>query len=1740
MAQYLLGSSNPLLDTPVCGMNEVELSVPVCTGDNPSVELSGWSNVKFIIDSSEKNYKCMLSLVTWAGTDVRLYGIRRIVRGCTFVSLDETDVGIPFVSGSVYAFEYEKFALADDINTENPRCVTTPLTMTLTRPNSGQLLGSHISIFRPDQASVLVRLNGAGDIPFKYGVCKVSVNTYNGISSATEWAQIGKCDEVFDFQSDSKSMKFLAGDQISFVYRFFPNGYSRSSTYIGPSTSSSTFQLADVNCPEQLTIDHSPPGTYVFKIEQPVPMSGWCLLMFGNSPSSMAIKWADCGILRLTYYDMLAVYPSLNPGTTVDFRYAFGKNLRSSTVTCYSNTVTMPVRVHYPLTLSSATGTSFTLNLGSPDGDYFSGKSVTSVLVNMYGCGSAVDFSTPKGSVTVSSAPFAFTFTNGDSNGAVAIALGATCYCEAFVKDNTSGALDSAQSGHFPAVAVSGTLWTSIPKPRLAMYAKDCVIVSWEALAVTPVGAITCYEISLRSKQVSASNPGPWFVVRHCTDTDALGTSYHYCGFASGLGLEYQYMINAQNPQLSSTYVSDWFSPEDMKADASAVYYSSVISPYNTFAVGSFPRFTIQSSFVLAPGAGAQANPKMFVGILVNVGSLDSATHTNMISQTLGSSLVGPLAADAPPVFTQIYTYSVRSGRRFYDLIVPDSTVLVAGQYSLVTYAGQVGGLRGQFWANPVFRGTTPDLDTVTAELNLDWGSSVVFTTSIYSSIPNSNVYDLFSVRWTGFVEAEYSELHTFVADTNGAVKMWVDNGLIIDHGPEVGPCNSDCFGTYFLQQSSEVLPLNERKLHYIRIDMVFTKALVGNTTPRFVLKWSSLSRELAVVPNARLIAAYPIQGFPDTKSGLGAPYDLPTIFMKPTQFSASQSTVSIPSTHIVAGEPFVVDIVLRGSHGNVQLTTSDRLQLLLRDSANVVVTSVLATLVTGQTGMYSAVIKYGIIGDYVLDTQIYIGNVWVSFSLEPLKIVPGDIALISADMPSIVITGSDLTVSFGFTDINGQTVSIDDDFDLKQLSLVAKWTSDVSGLSRLDVSDLEQVQRMNATCEPTRVYLQPGEDVVKAVFQFRYQGSYTLIYQYGGDAILAVGSNILTAFANPDDISGIYSEIVSSPFPPESLTSGSTVAFYVQVRDKFMNPLHHSSVAGASVTIQLPGTLTVGACIENSSPDFGVFRCTITPGKSGSDLELSVKVNGEDVRSSSGIEGPWKVSVLSGSVDISKSVVAGVQATSIIAQSVPITILLRDGSGNPLQSPPQPLPVPAIDLVSITNIYPATISSFSMEGNDTMKVTFSFATLTAGSNVGSLLVFLDGVQITVDSGFTNKIRINPGLPDATRSSCTISGLGNSRTISPIPFTCTLNDYENNVVSYDQGTVNMNFRLTSNHSVEFSSVSTSNTGTLTGSVSLPVAGVYEFMGILNVPGGLFAEYYDDRDATKLTSLTDSIGSNSRFTGESNVYYSTITPTIQFDRVNDVFRDSMHVGFIRWWGFVNIGGIATEIHITGNGAVRLKLGGVVVLDRWGPNTSPDYFFNEDVDLLANTYSDIEILYKPSPTDAQIYLTYTELPSGVVMVVPSGYLYRPERITSNTPSIGQITVQGGDLESSTTSIIFPFNAMSGTPTTFFIYLQDMYSNTLPSSSCTSIVFSVVDLAGNTIGDAFVGSTASATVLCSTLSSLLSGGYYVGTVQIDKPIEGLSISANIYSSSGMQFSINTNVINMATPTDPKAPIR
>jgi hypothetical protein len=114
-------------------------------------------------------------------------------------------------------------------------------------------------------------------------------------------------------------------------------------------------------------------------------------------------------------------------------------------------------------------------------------------------------------------------------------------------------------------------------------------------------------------------------------------------------------------------------------------------------------------------------------------------------------------------------------GTRAITVLNPTPGGGISNSKTLTVTGGGGGGagtgLRGDYFNNTQLTGT-PVLSRTDSTVNFNWG-----TGSPAASV-NS---DQFSVRWSGQVQAQYSEKYTFYVRTNDGVRLWVNNVLLMN-----------------------------------------------------------------------------------------------------------------------------------------------------------------------------------------------------------------------------------------------------------------------------------------------------------------------------------------------------------------------------------------------------------------------------------------------------------------------------------------------------------------------------------------------------------------------------------------------------------------------------------------------------------------------------------------------------------------------------------------------------------------------------------------------------------------------------------------------------------------------------------------------------------------------------------------------------------------------------------------------
>ncbi|MFE5319168.1 fibronectin type III domain-containing protein [Paenibacillus sp. NPDC056579] len=135
-------------------------------------------------------------------------------------------------------------------------------------------------------------------------------------------------------------------------------------------------------------------------------------------------------------------------------------------------------------------------------------------------------------------------------------------------------------------------------------------------------------------------------------------------------------------------------------------------------------------------------------------------------------------------------------------------------------------GLKAKYYSEGSFKGNVYTKVDETIDLN----SRPIFP------VEGFNDRD-FSVIWSGQVEPQYSENYKFEVDTRGAVKLWVDDQLLLERWDE-----------RYQGRLSGNINLEAGKRHNIRMEYSST-----DSNPKATLYWESTSQRREVVPQNRL-----------------------------------------------------------------------------------------------------------------------------------------------------------------------------------------------------------------------------------------------------------------------------------------------------------------------------------------------------------------------------------------------------------------------------------------------------------------------------------------------------------------------------------------------------------------------------------------------------------------------------------------------------------------------------------------------------------------------------------------------------------------------------------------------------------------------------------------------------------------------------------------------------------------------
>ena len=1593
---------------PLCGINPVTVTPTSCAGSVTATN-TGVGALTVSIAGAGSGRKCEVYLTQWNDSDEKSLALTKTTADCSSVTFSESEIGASFIYGTgSYSFEYAEFPLGTaNTGRSDPACSDAAASFQFATVTC---TASSLSVVTVDTASLIVNIDRSEAKSF--GVCRVTLTSYD--NNPVSVVRVGACTAPFAFSSDGDDILYAASKAIKFKWEFFANGDISTSSRTCASLELST-TIDPYICPTSSVIAASSYGTYAFSIPAFQPMAGSCSLLISGCGTG-AIDFASCSAsLKLSFDDIAAVITGLAPGDSCSFKWKYTD--ASSTVICdgTANTaVPLPILISTPLVQSSAAPGTITLTLASTLSTAFNSYSVKHCQVELLDCDGTAPLSVTTHNVTSCLTSNSVDFTGLDEN--------ANCRFTLIVYD-TDPAAYGGYSGIQTFSAASVPQWVS-QKPTVSLYGEDCIELTWDAPSTSGGAPVQCYEVQRKD------GAGSYYVIQTCSQDGSVDErSVLSCGFTLEVAYLFQVIaINRIGRSADAQSVSDPFQLE-YALSAPASVYTSPGTGVILFVAGGFPTITVQENnpTTVLGGVDTDTTDRLFVGRLLSRCKLDATTSTITIplidSDPYYTSAELPIPPNSPPAFTQVFT-PVGGSPGVYHLDVASEPP--AGYYSMAVHSLETGGLYGQYWANPFFADSPTDARKDPL-MNFAWGNSAIINSS------SALVYDLVSIRWTGFIEAAFTETYTFTVDSNDHVRVWIDDVLIINQWADDNTCGGQCTGRAGLEQSVSD-GVGSRKFHYIRIDYYHSKGATQRGPAALKLSWASFSQPKEVIPTLRLFKGLVI-------TGAVRPF---TVI--PDAVSAETSIATLPIGPLTAGLPYSIAVTAKDQFGNVLASADSSFVLTVLQGATTVATAVSVPVDAGaNNGLYTIpfsldtannyqfVIKESVSANAILGSGGYLGVVaGAAYAVDPSPITGS------------VIVGVPIEILMDVNDLHGNAVAGTDLTTMPDIFVSAEWVSDSITQGRLPYDDIDiRAAKYGNIFTDATISWSEGDSMFKAVITLYRAGAYDVEVgiRNGADPTPITGLTVDAATVS----SGSYSIVTSTPFPPTDLTAGVDSVFTVQLRDKYMNAIADTLTGTAPtvvVRLETPTTDTETACVLSGTD--GEYTCTLTPHISGVGLALSILSDNyyaSYLYSDNGVikrsRGPWTVTVSAGQVSAANSLLFGVRSIYTVGISVDATLILRDAYYNVLGALGS-YPTITADLDAVA-FDPATFT-YNADGSITIPIVW-----TGAPGTYTLRVLINSVAVTMPYGIDkDAIVVELGAVSAPDTTCdawvnVVAGASDSITCTPMDVGAHALDWPNLYVfsnfTYKGDATYTPIVVTADYNA--GEYDLGNGGLLTR------AGTYSVYTLLSQPGGLIGQYYADTSFAEIIGLgVDGAPEvDDRHEDEAPLYYTRIDEYVDLDYSGPIVLGGLTATSIRWSGMIMPPATKTyTFHLTANGGLRVQVGSAgSQIDLLTAESVDETFV---VDLTSNVPVEVLIEYLPTSQAAVSFKwVYDTSSPATSHVVPPSVLLAP--LTVDQSGNHEVAVTASNVSQLSTAY-FPTVIIAGQANFIIVQATDAYGN------------------------------------------------------------------------------------------------
>jgi len=218
--------------------------------------------------------------------------------------------------------------------------------------------------------------------------------------------------------------------------------------------------------------------------------------------------------------------------------------------------------------------------------------------------------------------------------------------------------------------------------------------------------------------------------------------------------------------------------------------------------------------------------------------TFDSVPDTSPYTQETVAEMKRTIGATTPQTLNgKTYTFASWSdgGAASHEVTTPATDTTYTATFTEViaptpTSTTTTTGLTGRYYANQTLTGTP--VIRVDPDISFGYGSGGG-AGAFHPSIPVNN----FSVRWTGYVKANYSQTYTFTTNSDDGVRLWVNGTQLVNNWTNHGPTENS--GTITLTAGQKY---------------AVTMEYYDNTYDAIAeLYWSSPSQPKQIIPQAQL-----------------------------------------------------------------------------------------------------------------------------------------------------------------------------------------------------------------------------------------------------------------------------------------------------------------------------------------------------------------------------------------------------------------------------------------------------------------------------------------------------------------------------------------------------------------------------------------------------------------------------------------------------------------------------------------------------------------------------------------------------------------------------------------------------------------------------------------------------------------------------------------------------------------------